>query len=79
MSTGSITEWADAVPDVTVIYPLPGAVGLWVAIAVVFLIWWVIAFLRTEQLSNNKIAEDFSDPHLLKELLDVIDGEQPEE
>jgi hypothetical protein len=46
---------------------------------VVFLIWWVIAFLRTEQLSNNKIAEDFSDPHLLKELLDVIDGEQPEE
>lgn len=79
MSTGPISEWVDAFPDTVAVYPFPDAVGLWVALTAVYFIWWIMACLRTEQLSNNRINEDFSDTHRLKELLEVMEGEQSNE
>ncbi|GAB5471129.1 MAG: hypothetical protein Kilf2KO_41590 [Rhodospirillales bacterium] len=75
MSTGPIDDWAGGLSDVGPIYPLPGTEGLWAGIAIVFLIWWIMACLRMDQQTRSQAQDEFGEPERLRELLDAMEGD----
>ena len=75
MSTGPIKDWANGLADVGPVYPLPGAEGLWAAVALIFLVWWIMACIRMDQLNQTQAQDEFGDPERMRDLLDALEGE----
>ena len=77
MSTGPINDWTTGLAEVGPIYPLTGAEGLWAGVALIFLIWWIMACVRMDQVKATESQDDFGDPDQMVKLLDALEGEDP--
>ncbi len=78
MSTGPVDDWGSGLAEVGPVYPLTGAEGLWAAIALIFVVWWIIASLRMDDLMRVETSENYGNPQDLHDLIAILEGEAPE-
>ncbi|WP_227268168.1 hypothetical protein [Roseobacter weihaiensis] len=79
MSIGPVNEWDNSLADVTSVAPIAGAEALWAGIIFVFGIWFVIAIYRIGAGQEADVAQEFSDPDLLRRLLAYFEGQSEQE
>lgn len=71
MSTGAFENWHVVVEEIGPIYPIVGAEGVWVVVAIVFWFWWQAAQKRIEQMEFAQVEDILEEPERLSEILEL--------